>query len=105
MILLGHLGHDAIHNQDPEGKDVINFNMATSDYCRGDMTTIWVNVSLWSKIKLLPYLKKGTKVLVDGHWNTHEYTDREGNKRWGINVRATSINLVGNKDHSADGTD
>ena len=73
IILVGNLGRDPEMRYTPSGQAVTNFNVATSRQytdSNGQMVkeTIWFRVSTWGKSAETcnQYLKKGSKVLVEG---------------------------------------
>lgn len=91
----GNVGRDAVLRETAKGK-VLSFSIAnTSPY--GDKDTTWYNVSLWgSKAESLePYVKKGTKVVVDGETKLRKYTDKNGNERVELTIRAQDVQLEG----------
>ena len=45
----------------------------------------------------LPYLKKGTMVGIVGEVNNREYQDKEGQKRYSLDVRVSDLTLLGGK--------
>ena len=73
IIIAGNLGRDPEMRYTPRGQAVTNFNIATSrQYTSSDGTqvkeTIWFRVSTWGKTAEAcnQYLKRGSKVLVEG---------------------------------------
>lgn len=73
IIIVGNLGRDPEMRYTPNGQAVTNFNVATNrQYTSSDGTqvkeTIWFRVSTWGKTAETTnqYLKKGSKVLVEG---------------------------------------
>ncbi len=73
VILVGNLGKDPEMRYTPSGQAVTNFNVASSRQytdSNGQMVkeTIWFRVSTWGKQAETcnQYLKKGSKVLVEG---------------------------------------
>ena len=73
IIIVGNLGRDPEMRYTPSGQAVTNFNLATNrQYTASDGTqvkeTIWFRVSTWGKQAETcnQYLKKGSKVLVEG---------------------------------------
>ena len=73
LILVGYLGRDPEMRYTPSGQAVTNFNVATSrqytDFNGQPVKeTIWFRVSVWGKQAETcnQYLKKGSKVLVEG---------------------------------------
>jgi single-strand DNA-binding protein len=73
IIIVGNLGRDPEMRYTPGGQAVTNFNVATNrQYTASDGTavkeTIWFRVSVWGKAAETTnqYLRKGSKVLVEG---------------------------------------
>lgn len=73
IIIVGNLGRDPEMRYTPSGQAVTNFNVATNrQYTSSDGTqvkeTIWFRVSTWGKQAETcnQYLRKGSKVLVEG---------------------------------------
>jgi single-strand DNA-binding protein len=84
VILVGNLGRDPEMRYTPSGQQVTNFSMATSEKWTGQDgqlhdRTIWWRVTVWGKAaeNVNQYLKKGSKVLVEGRMNA----DQNGNPR------------------------
>src|SRR4029077_2234899 len=85
VILVGNLGRDPEMRYTPSGAAVTNFSIATSEKCTGQdgqqqERTIWWRVSVFGKMgeACNEYLKKGSKVLVEGRMNADAKT---GNPR------------------------
>ena len=73
IIIVGNLGRDPEMRYTPSGQAVTNFSVASSrKYTGSDGTlvqeTIWFRVSVWGKQAETcnQYLRKGSKVLVEG---------------------------------------
>jgi single-strand DNA-binding protein len=73
IIIVGNLGRDPEMRYTPSGQAVTNFSVATSrQYTGGNgeqvKETIWFRVSTWGKQAETcnQYLRKGSKVLVEG---------------------------------------
>jgi single-strand DNA-binding protein len=87
LIVVGNLGRDPEMRYMPDGTPVTNLNVATSrkwnnaDGSKGEETT-WIKVTLWRKDaeNAAQYLKKGSKVLVEGRLNPDKATG--GPKIW-----------------------
>lgn len=87
LIIVGNLGRDPEMRYTPSGQAVTNFNVATNrKYTTSDGNqveeTTWFRVSTWSKTAEVcnQYLKKGSKVLVEGRLNPDP--DTGGPKIW-----------------------
>jgi single-strand DNA-binding protein len=84
VILVGNLGRDPEMRYTPSGTPVTNFSMATSERWTSQdgqpqERTIWWRVSAFGKMGEVcsQYLKKGSKVFVEGRMNA----DPKGNPR------------------------
>jgi single-strand DNA-binding protein len=73
VIVVGNLGKDPEMRYIPSGQAVTNFNVATSRQYTGSdgqqvKETVWFRVAVWGKQaeSCNQYLKKGSKVLVEG---------------------------------------
>ena len=76
IIIVGNLGRDPEMRYTPSGQAVTNFNVATNrQYTASDGNTVkettWFRVSTWGKNAEIcnQYLKKGSKVLIEGRLN------------------------------------
>ena len=79
IIIVGNLGRDPEMRFIPSGQAVTSFSVAVSDGFGDRKKTIWFRVSAWEKLAETcnNYLKKGSKVLVEGRMNA----DDSGNPR------------------------
>jgi single-strand DNA-binding protein len=90
VILVGNLGRDPEVRRLSSGDPVVNFSIATSeswkDKASGERKekTEWHNIVIYNENLgrvAEQYLKKGTKVYIEGQLQTREYTDKEGQQR------------------------
>ena len=87
LILIGHLGRDPVMRYTPEGQAVTSFRAIS--WGKGDrQQTQWFNVSAWDRQAELcnEYLHKGSQVYVEGRIKGREYEDRNGDKRFSLDV-------------------
>jgi len=103
VILVGNVG------KDPEIRRFENnikasFSLATSETYTpkgGDKVTQteWHNVVAWRRLAELSenYIKKGSQILVEGKLRYRSYDDRDGNKKYIVEVEADVIQLLGRK--------
>lgn len=100
MSVIGHLGKDAEMNT-VGGKQVINFSVAhTEKYkdAQGQQRekTLWVDAAWWSdRAGILPYLKKGSQVYVDGQPDIRLWTGKDGKSGASLVLRVSTVQLVG----------
>ena len=96
VIFVGNLGRDPEMRYTPTGKSVTSFNVAVSDGFGEHKKTIWFRVSAWEKTAEFcnQYLKKGSKVLVEGHLQADEqgnprlWEGKDGEKRVSFEISA-----------------
>jgi single-strand DNA-binding protein len=90
VILIGNLGRDPEVRRLNSGEPVVNFSIATSESWRDKASgerkerTEWHNIVIFNEnlAKVAEqYLKKGSKVYVEGQLQTREFTDKDGNQR------------------------
>lgn len=105
ITLIGNLGNDPEMRYTPSGVPVASFNLAVNrswtgqDGQRQDKTT-WFRVSVWNKQAeiVTQYLAKGRQVMVVGEVEeARVYTDREGNPRASLEVKAQSVRFLGQR--------
>lgn len=92
--IMGRLGVDAETRFTPSGQKVTNLRVATTSRKGGKEETVWYKVTIWGDRfdKMLPYLKKGSAIVVAGELNKPEiYTDREGKPQISLEVTAETI--------------
>lgn len=88
---IGRLGADVEVRRNQEGKPIVNLRLACSDQWKDRETgerkerTEWIQVTIFSEglCKIAEaYLKKGSKILVQGQWKTRKWVDQSGNDRY-----------------------
>lgn len=95
VILVGNLGADPEVRRLNSGDPVVNLRIATSENWRDKSTgerrekTEWHNVVIFNDnlAKVAEnYLKKGSKVYVEGQLQTRKWQDRDGNDKYTTEV-------------------
>ena len=104
ITIVGYLGRDPEIRYLTDGTAVCNFSVATTEKRKdrsGEMqeSTIWFRINVWGKQAdaANQYLAKGRQVYVEGRLSQQEYTDRDGNKRTSLEVRATDVQFLGSR--------
>jgi single-strand DNA-binding protein len=101
VILVGNLGKDPESRSFQNGGKVVSFTVATSenwkDRTTGDRKekTEWHNVSIFSEGLARvaeQYLKKGSKVYLEGQLETRKWQDQSGNDRYTTDVVLRNFN-------------
>lgn len=93
VILVGNLGHDPEVKTFSNGDRVVNFSLATSERWKKDgepqERTEWHKVSVRNEHLVSVaerFLRKGSKVCVQGTLQTRKWTDQSGNDRYTTEV-------------------
>jgi len=95
MMVAGHLGADPEVRFTSSGQKVTTLRVAAKVRKGGKDDTIWWKVTVWGEQfdKMMPYLKKGSPLMVMGELSKPEiFTDREGKPQVSMNI--TAINLT-----------
>jgi single-strand DNA-binding protein len=101
VILVGNLGKDPEVRTFQNGGSVCHFSVATSENWKDKSTgerrekTEWHNVSIFSEglIRVAQqYLKKGSKVYLEGALETRKWQDKEGKDRYTTEVVLKNFN-------------
>jgi len=95
VILLGNLGRDPEVRTFQNGGKVCNLRIATSENWKDKSTgerrekTEWHSVAIFSEglVRVAEqYLKKGSKVYIEGSLQTRKWQDQSGNDRYSTEV-------------------
>mgnify|MGYP005608665479 FL=1 len=90
---------DAEQRYTQSGDSIVSFKgPVESGYGQNKVTT-WIKFSMFGKRgeSVLPYLKDKTQIAVSGELANREYTDKEGQKRYSLEVRVNDLTLLGGK--------
>ena len=95
VILIGNLGRDPEVRHTNDGAPIVNINLATSESWRDKSSgerrerTEWHRVVIWNE-KLgevaQKYLRKGSKVYIEGQLQTRKWTDQQGVEKYTTEV-------------------
>lgn len=92
--IAGFLGADPEERFTANGKRVISLRVATRVRQGGQDETVWWRVNIWGDRfdKMLPFLKKGSAVIVVGEMSKPEtYTSRDGIVQVSLTISAEMI--------------
>ena len=104
ITIVGNLGKDPDLRYTPQGVAVCSFTMATNEKRRDksgelqDVTT-WFKITLWRQQaeNAAKYLTKGSPVYIEGRLRIEEWTDRDNNNRYTLDVQATDMQFIGSR--------
>ena len=94
VILIGNLGKDPEIRRLENGVVLANFSIATSESFTDKQTgekkeiTDWHDIVLWRGLAEVAekYLRKGSKIYVEGKLKKRSWQDKEGNTRYNTPV-------------------
>jgi single-strand DNA-binding protein len=90
-MIIGNLGRDPEVRKLPSGDPVVNLRVATTETWRDKATgekrerTEWHNVAIFNENLARVaenYLRKGTRVYIEGQLQTRKWQDQEGNDKY-----------------------
>jgi len=102
VILIGNLGQDPEVRYMPNGNAVANITVATSDSWKDKQTgerqerTEWHRVVLFRRLAEIAgeYLKKGSKVYIEGRLQTRKWQDQTGQDRYTTEIVANDLQML-----------
>ena len=102
LIIIGNLGRDPEMRYTPDGKPNTTFSVATSRKAGDKDETTWFRVSVWGN-QAEPcnqYLRKGSKVLVEGRLKPeiNVYQRKDGSYAASYDVTAENVRFLSGKD-------
>jgi single-strand DNA-binding protein len=112
VILLGNLGKDPEVRNLENGSIVAKFPLATSETYKNKNgekieTTEWHNIVLWRGLAEIAekFLRKGSKVYIEGKIRTRSYDDKDGNKKYITEIEGDNLLMLDGKPERTDGSD
>jgi len=95
VILIGNLGKDPEVRRMTSGEQVVNLSVATSDTWRDKASGERKERTEWHRVVIFnenlakvaeQYLRKGSKVYLEGALQTRKWTDKEGAEKYSTEV-------------------
>lgn len=108
VILVGTLGRDPETKQFPNGGSVTQFSIATSESWTDKNTgerkeqTEWHRIVLNNRLGEIAqqYLRKGSKVYIEGSLRTRQWTDQNGQERYMTEVRGDQLQMLDSRNNN-----
>lgn len=105
VILIGNLGADPETRSMPSGMTVANIRIATSESWKDKQSgeqkerTEWHSVAAFGRLGEImgEYLKKGSKVYIEGQLRTRKWQDKQGNDRYTTEIIANELQMLDGK--------
>ncbi|HEX8987453.1 MAG TPA: single-stranded DNA-binding protein [Rhodocyclaceae bacterium] len=111
VILIGNLGADPETRYTPNGDQVTNIRIATTEVIKdkssGDKRelTEWHRVVFFGRLAEIAgqYLKKGRQVYIEGRIRTNKWQDKDGNDRYTTEIVANEMKMLGSREGAGGG--
>ncbi|MDY0626694.1 single-stranded DNA-binding protein [Pasteurella multocida] len=108
VIILGNLGNDPDIRTMPNGEAVANISVATSESWIDKNTNERREVTEWHRIVFYrrqaevaaEYLRKGSKVYVEGRLRTRKWQDQNGQDRYTTEIQGDVLQMLDSRQDS-----
>ncbi len=101
VILVGNLGKDPEVRATQDGREICNFSVATSESWKDKQTGEKREKTEWHRVVIFnenltrvakEYLRKGSKVYIEGQLQTRKWTDKDGIEKYSTEVVLQGFN-------------
>lgn len=102
VIIIGNLGADPEVRYMPSGSAVTNIRVATSEGWKDKQSgetqerTEWHRIVFFNRLAEIAseYLRKGSKVYIEGSLRTNKWQDQAGNERYTTEIIANTMQML-----------
>ena len=102
VLIIGNLGNDPETRQFDNGGSVTNISVATSEQWTDKQSgekreaTEWHRVALFNRLGEIAaqYLRKGSKVYIEGSLQTRKYQAADGTDRYSTDIKASQMQML-----------
>ena len=115
VILVGNIGNDPEIRSTSDGREIANFSLATSESWKDKNTGEKKSKAEWHRVVIFSqglvgiaknYLKKGTKIYIEGQLQTRKWTDNSGIEKYTTEIVLQNFNstlsILDSKQSSSD---
>lgn len=102
--LIGNIGNEPEIKTFDSQKKMAKLSLATNESYKNEKgeritDTQWHNLVAWGSTATLieKYVKKGQEIAIEGKLTNHQYTDKDGTKRYVTEVLVSEVLLLGAK--------
>ena len=105
VIIIGHLGNDPEIRMMPNGEQVANITVATSESWTDKNTgerkeqVEWHRIVLYRRLAEIAgqYLHKGSQVYIEGRLKTRKWQDNNGQDRYTTEIQGDNLQMLGGR--------
>ena len=109
VIIVGNLGSDPEIRTMPNGEQVANITVATSESWTDKNTgerkeqTEWHRIVLYRRLAEIAgqYLHKGSQVYIEGRLKTRKWQDNNGQDRYTTEIQGDNLQMLGGRNQDA----
>ena len=102
VMLIGNLGNDPDFRATSNGGAVAKLSLATASSRKDPQTDNWIEETEWHRVTLFgklaevaqKYLRKGSKVYIEGRLRTNKWQDKDGNDRYTTDVIGKEMQML-----------
>jgi single-strand DNA-binding protein len=110
VILIGNIGQDPEIRYTPAGSAITNISVATSETWKDKQSgqsqerTEWHRVVFFNRLAEIAgeYLRKGSKVYIEGSLRTRKWQDQQGQDRYTTEIVANEMQMLDGRGATAD---
>lgn len=110
VILIGNIGQDPEIRYTPAGSAITNISIATSETWKDKQSgqsqerTEWHRVVFFNRLAEIAgeYLRKGSKVYIEGSLRTRKWQDQQGQERFTTEIVANEMQMLDGRGGMAD---
>lgn len=107
-LILGTLGKDPDSRITPGGTQVANFSIAVNEFHKDKNTgekresTEWLSIVCFGRTAevAIKYLRKGSRVYIEGKIKTEKYTNKQGIDRYSTKIYCNNLQLLDSRSGS-----
>lgn len=112
VILIGNIGQDPEVRYTPGGSAITNISVATSEAWKDKQTgqsqerTEWHRVVFFNRLAEIAgeYLRKGSKVYIEGSLRTRKWQDQQGQDRYTTEIVANEMQMLDGRGNADTGS-
>ena len=111
VMLIGNLGNDPEVRSTQDGRSLCTFSIATTESWKDKNSGERRDKTEWHRIVIFneglvriaeQYLKKGSKVFLEGQLQTRKWEDKDGIEKYSTDIISDNFTFVGSKSDSTD---
>ena len=111
VIIVGNLGQDPETRSFPDGGSITNVSVATSESWKDRQTgqqqerTEWHRIVFRNRLAEIAaqYLRKGSKVYIEGSLRTRKWTNQQGQDQYTTEVHARTMQMLDSQNNGGSG--